>query len=129
MKLLFGWLAIVLMVFPSCKPQTSYETLEPLEFSELMSYDFHAIVLDVRTPEEYREGHIEGAVNMDFYADGFEKQLEKLDKEKSYFVYCTVGGRSSSAAKMMHDKGFQKVHDLSGGIEAWENSGLPITLD
>ncbi len=129
MKLSFGSLAIIFITLLACQPQSTHETLEPIDFSELMSYDFHSVVLDVRTPEEYQEGHIEGAQNMDYYRDDFEQKLDKLDKEKSYFVYCTVGGRSSSVAKIMHDKGFQKVHDLAGGLEAWENDGLPITLD
>ena len=113
----------------ACQSQKAPELLDPVDFSELITYDLNAIVLDVRTPEEYSEGHIPRAKNMDFYAEDFEQQIEKLDKDKYYFLYCAVGGRSGEAAAMMHKKGFAKVHDLKGGIDSWETAGFPITLE
>ena len=65
---------------------------------------------------------------MDYYEDSFETELKKLDKNKDYYLYCKVGGRSGSVANLMHTNGFIKVHDLLGGFDAWETSGLPITL-
>ena len=128
MKAVYGMLMLVIIGLNACQSQSTHEPLEALQFSEMITNDKHAVVLDVRTPEEYKAGHIPGAENMDYYQDSFEVNLDKLDKEKSYFVYCTVGGRSSSVANLMHQKGFKHVHDLLGGIDAWETNGLPITL-
>lgn len=127
MKVIYGLILFLGIGLHSCQSQKAPELLDPLDFSEMISYDLHAIVLDVRTPEEYAEGHIPRSKNMDFYADDFEAKISKLDKDKYYFLYCAVGGRSGEAASLMHKKGFSKVHDLNGGIDAWETEGLPIT--
>jgi len=76
-------------------------------------------VLDVRTPKEINEGKIRGALEIDFKAPGFQEKLSKLPKEKTYLVYCRSGGRSSKAAEMMVDMGFQDVSNLLGGYSEW----------
>lgn len=82
-------------------------------------------VLDVRTPEEWAEGVIEGAIKMNYYDKDFAKQLDKLDKTKPVYVYCKVGGRSGSAAKELEKKGFKLIYNLDGGIKAWDKEGYP----
>jgi phage shock protein E len=82
-------------------------------------------VLDVRTPEEYASGHVEGAQNVDFYAADFGDQLDALDHDAHYVVYCHSGNRSGQATALMADKGFTHVTDVDGGIAAWEAAGLP----
>lgn len=82
-------------------------------------------VLDVRTPEEWAEGTIKGAIKMNYYDKDFAKQLDKLDKTKPVYVYCKVGGRSGSAAKELEKKGFKLVYNLDGGIKAWDKEGYP----
>lgn len=82
-------------------------------------------VLDVRTPEEWAEGIISGAIKMNYYDKDFSKQLDKLDKTKPVYVYCKVGGRSGSAAKELEKKGFKLVYNLDGGIKAWDKAGYP----
>ncbi len=78
-------------------------------------------LIDVRTPEEYNEGHIEGAVNIDFYGEDFLQQLEqKLDKEQPAMLYCRSGRRSAKAAEQMKGLGFKEVYDLKGGILDWK---------
>ncbi|MCB9053053.1 MAG: rhodanese-like domain-containing protein [Lewinellaceae bacterium] len=78
-------------------------------------------LIDVRTPEEYNEGHIEGAVNIDFYADDFEQQLQqKLDKGKPVLLYCRSGSRSAQSAEQMKALGFKEMYDLKGGFMAWK---------
>lgn len=79
-------------------------------------------ILDVRTPEEWAEGIIEGAIKANFYDDGFKSQLEKLDKSNPVFVYCKSGGRSGKAANQLKEMGFV-VYNLLGGITAWNDSG------
>ncbi len=83
------------------------------------------VIIDVRTAEEFAEGHIENAVNIDYYASTFESDIHALDKDKVYLIYCRSGNRSGKALDIMEDLGFQEVYDLGGGIVAWINAGLP----
>lgn len=83
-------------------------------------------LLDVRTPEEYAQGHIGGAENIDFYDAGFLKEAEKdLDKSRPVAVYCRSGKRSAEAAARLSSAGY-KVTNLEGGILAWDAAGLPV---
>lgn len=84
-------------------------------------------ILDVRTPEEYADGHIEGATLVDFYEPDFADRIAELDHDREYVVYCRSGNRSGQAAAMMADQGFSTVNDVDGGIVAWEAAGLPVT--
>jgi rhodanese-related sulfurtransferase len=77
------------------------------------------IVLDVRTYEEFEEDNIERAMNLDFYSKDFKKQLEKLDKNKKYLIYCRSGYRSSITLDIMKKLGFMVVYDLKGGFNCW----------
>lgn len=76
-------------------------------------------MLDVRTPKEFKKGHIDGAKNMNYYDDDFDAQIEKLDKDKPVYVYCHSGGRSAKAMSLMKEKGFKEVYNLLGGYGAW----------
>jgi rhodanese-related sulfurtransferase len=84
------------------------------------------LILDVRTPDEFAAGHIEGAVNIDWYNPQFKAEIAALDKSKPVFVYCAVGGRSGQAKKLLNSEGFKEVHNLNGGIEAWKKDGLKV---
>ena len=76
-------------------------------------------VLDVRTPAETAEGMVQGASQLDFEAANFEAEVDKLDKEKTYLVYCQRGGRSSKACKLMAKKGFKYLYNLQDGYQSW----------
>jgi rhodanese-related sulfurtransferase len=79
-----------------------------------------AIVIDVRTPTEWQEGVIEGTtLFIDFKSSNFEQEIAKLDKSKTYVVYCRSGGRSAGASQVMIDKGFKNVINMEGGIMSW----------
>ena len=84
-------------------------------------------VLDVRTPEEYAGGHIEGATLIDFYEPDFADRIAQLDRDQEYVVYCQSGNRSGQATAMMAEQGFTTVDDVDGGIAAWQAAGLPVT--
>ena len=84
-------------------------------------------VIDVRTPEEFDEGHIEGATLIDFYEPDFADRIAELDRDREYVVYCRSGNRSGQATALMADQGFAAVNDVDGGIVAWEAEGLPVT--
>lgn len=84
------------------------------------------ILLDVRTPEEYAQGHIPEASTINFYAADFKEKVNLIQKDKEVYVYCRSGNRSGQAAKIMMDLGFQKVNNLIGGIGAWHRAGFPL---
>lgn len=77
------------------------------------------LILDVRTSSEYAAGHIEDAFNLDYYSPSFQNDLDMLDRDKTYLVYCRTGHRSGLTVDMMQYLGFEYVYDLSGGIEDW----------
>ncbi len=84
-------------------------------------------LLDVRTQEEWDEGHLKGAKRVDFAAEGFlEKAKAALDPKKPVLVYCRSGGRSAKATKALREAGFGTVHDMAGGITAWQKAGKPV---
>jgi rhodanese-related sulfurtransferase len=87
------------------------------------------IILDIRTTEEFADGHIEDAVNIDFYSSTFNDELDKLDKTKTYLVYCRTANRSGQAMPMMKELGFEEVYNMLGGIVEWENNNYPIVYD
>ena len=84
------------------------------------------IILDVRTPEEYSESHINNAENIDYKSSTFIEELEKMDKNIKYLVYCRSGRRSSNAVRVMIKLGFTDLHNLSGGIGKWKKENLPL---
>lgn len=95
--------------------------LEQKEWWSGVQNDENAIVLDVRTPEEFEEGFIPNAINIDIYkGQGFIYLVDELDKAKNYYVYCRAGSRSSQACKIMQQMGFQHTYNLLGGMTHWE---------
>lgn len=86
-----------------------------------------AVILDVRTAQEFRSGHIQDATNIDFYADDFLDKLKIVRKEVPIYVYCRSGGRSTAATRKMKALGFTQVYNLVGGIGAWKAKNYPIT--
>jgi rhodanese-related sulfurtransferase len=84
-------------------------------------------LLDVRSAEEYRSGHITNCLQADWNNQAqFRDRVQHLDKNKPVYVYCLAGARSASAAKWMRNEGFSSVYELSGGINAWKKAGLPL---
>ena len=88
-------------------------------------YDENFVIIDVRTPEEYAGGHIEKAINLDYYSETFEDELNQLDKDKTYLIYCRSGNRSGKALDVMAEFGFREVYNMLGGIVQWEEVNLP----
>ena len=80
-------------------------------------------VLDVRTADEFKQGGIAGAINIDYYAEDFADQLNALDPETTYLVHCRSGVRSGKSVAILKDRGISKLMHLDGGIKAWINSG------
>ncbi len=84
------------------------------------------VVLDIRTPDEFNAARLADAIMVDFYADDFASQLDTLDKDVPYVMYCNSGNRSSEAVKTMEDLGFVEVYAIDGGIVNWYDQGYPI---
>lgn len=87
------------------------------------------LILDVRTPEEFRQGYIAGAVLLDYYAPDFRERFAELDRAATIFLYCRSGNRSSHALALADRQGFTRVYDLRGGILAWTQAGLPLARE
>jgi len=95
------------------------------EFDQLRAQKTN-IVLDVRTPGEFKAGHIPGAVNIDVNSPDFDKKTGALDKNKTYLVHCAAGVRSAKACKKLETVGFKELYDLAPGFKGWEKAGKPV---
>ena len=95
--------------------------LSQKDWTEKLSKDNNSFVLDVRTKEEVNEGIIPNAVHIDIYrGQGFIYEVDELDKNKNYYVYCRSGGRSAQACAVMNKLGFKNTYNLVGGITEWQ---------
>jgi rhodanese-related sulfurtransferase len=124
MKKFIAIMASVLLL-AGCSSSSSAIDLSVSEFSSKVT-EAGIITLDVRTPGEFNEGHIEGAQLIDFQSGNFESEIATLDKSKTYAVYCRSGNRSGQALKVMSDAGFSNLYNLNGGVIDWANAGLPL---
>ncbi len=107
-----------------------FATISPQEAAAVVAEPpADLVVLDVRTPEEYAEGHLDGAVLVDFYDPDFADRLSELDPEVPYLVYCRSGNRSGQTLTMMQELGFDSATDVDGGIVAWQSAGLPVVVE
>lgn len=116
---------LAVLLFTSCmylRPkQNSMSDLSQNDWAEGLVAASEAIVLDVRTEEEFESGYIPNAINIDIrLGAGFIDELNKLDKTAPYYVYCRSGARSAQAVQIMQDMGFVFSYNLLGGILAWE---------
>lgn len=126
-KLLFLKLSIVLTIAfaIACNTQAQYQQLAPKDFLAQVSQDKNAILLDVRTPGEVAQGYIKGAQFINFQDADFEAKIAALDKTKTIYTYCAVGGRSGKTCTKLSALNFKAVN-LDGGIEAWKKAGLEV---
>ncbi len=129
---------IACLFLTACTKEKSAETTTPesaqaisvidLTPAEFASQSKDGILVDVRTPAEISEGAIEGAIVMDFSQANFQAQLTQLPKDRAIYLYCAVGGRSSKAGDLLIQHGYPRVYNLAGGIIAWKEVRLPVTI-
>lgn len=100
-------------------PQEAFTLIQENKENE----DF--VIIDVRTPREFAVEHIENAVNIDSDSENFRDELEKLDKDRTYLIYCLTGIRSRQALETMEKLDFSEVYNMSDGIIVWKADGLP----
>jgi rhodanese-related sulfurtransferase len=105
------------------------QTVSPRQFKALLDRhrgDSDVVLLDVRTPREFADGHIAGAVLVDYYAADYVDRLKRLDRDKTYFIYCRSGRRSGKTLEILQKLGFQHVYDLATGIIGWSHEHYPL---
>lgn len=119
-------ISILLIIGVGCKSKSTHKdtgiTFKDVNVSEankMIQDNQDLVILDVRTPEETDKGVIPNAIIIDFYNDNFDSEIAKLDKSKSYLVYCRSGGRSVGASNKMIEAGFSNVTNMKGGYSAW----------
>jgi rhodanese-related sulfurtransferase len=127
-KLIASFAAIVLLAGCSSTGSASTVNMNVSEFSQKIT-EPEVTILDVRTPEEFASGHIEGAINVDFNSGNFANEITRLNPSETYAIYCRSGSRSGQAASIMHKAGFHDVSNLNGGVIDWANAGLPLVLN
>lgn len=120
-----SFLLVALSFITFACTQGDSQTLSPSRFEDKITKQ-PGTLLDIRTPEEFSTGHIEKAVNLNFYASNFDKQVADLDKSKPLYVYCQRGGRSKSAVAKLQKNGFKQVFELEGGIANWKEEGKKL---
>lgn len=122
---------MVAIIFVSCsckqKEIVQADVVELISVVDLQKLDTNIQLIDIRTQEEYQEGYIKNAKNINFFDDDFLNQMSLLDKSKPVYVYCKSGGRSAKASTQLKEAGFTKIYDLEGGITDWIEKEKEIT--
>lgn len=114
---------------PAARADGASPNLTPAQAREMIGTragkpDF--VLLDVRTPGEFRSERIDGAVLVDYQSGNFRSEVGALDRGKTYLVYCRTGNRSRGAIRVMEEEGFRNVYHLDGGIVRWMEAGFPV---
>lgn len=116
---------IVLTGCGKAQNSKSESSLPAIEFSKKLEQTKDVQLVDVRTPGEFRNGHLKNAMNIDWNADDFNEKVKALDKSRPVFVYCMSGPRSMAAAAKLQEMGFKNVYEMQGGMMKWRNASLP----
>lgn len=127
-----NFLLILLFSLSCTTPKQKQPIIERLDvdaFEAKLNTLNNAFLIDVRTPSEYKSGHIDGATNIDFnQVDQMKVAFEKLDHNQPMLIYCAAGGRSNKTRILMAEMGFTQVYELSKGMSGWEAAGKPVSL-
>jgi len=124
-------LVLICFWFQACSIASNHllKTISPKMASDLIAKhknnaDF--IILDVRTPHEFKSGHIEKAILLDFYSNTYTDKLNRLDKSKTYLIYCRSGNRSGKTLDLIKNMGFSQVYNMDQGINGWLSMGFSV---
>ncbi len=124
----------VLYAQPDAEPaqateqQPATRAMNPSQFAGALAAP-ERMLIDIRTPEEFAEGHLKGATNIDFYQEDFPARIAALDRDAPYAIYCRSGNRTGQTAALMRSLGFTDVVELEHGILAWEAEGRATCTD
>lgn len=115
-------IVLLFMGILSCNQNSNKDEIVSVDdLSKVDFTDAQNVLLDVRTPKEFAEGHIPNAINVDVNSEGFDTEIQKLDKEKTYYVYCQAGTRSSKASSRLLRNGFKNIVNLKDGYSSYKN--------
>ena len=128
MNKLFAAVSVVFILISSCTIGQTTNDIEIDEFKRKISSEKYVLV-DVRTAEEFIDGHIEGALNIDYFSATFSDDISKVGFEIPILLYCRSGNRSSKAMKIMNELGFKEVYNLEGGIKGWISENNPVITE
>ena len=120
---------ISLLLIYSCQIFESKDinVISDTQFTEIQDTDF--ILVDVRTTEEYELGHIQDALNFDYYSESFQKEILSLDKSASIVLYCRTQNRSTKTANYLKENGYKEIAVLEGGITSWVKNGNDLVYN
>ncbi len=118
-KLFYNNMKLLFLIF-IFNFQSNYD-ISPKDLNQIFNQQLSEnIILDVRTKEECSESKIPGSLNIDYYSENFKDNLDKLNKNLNYYIYCRSGNRSGKTVMILREKGFKNVFNLEGGILAWK---------
>ena len=122
-------LLFFLLIIYSCQIFESSEinVISDAQFTEIQDTDY--ILVDVRTTEEYESGHIQDAVNFDFYSESFQNDILTLDKSSSIILYCRTQNRSTKTANYLKENGYEEITVIEGGITSWVKNGNDLVYN
>lgn len=127
MRFLFNLIAFTLFsVAVAAQNLSTISVAESHALIQTNSDNANFIVLDVRTPAEYAQGHLQQSRLLNFRSNEFAAQLNGLDKSKTYLIYCRSGGRSGQALQLMEQQGFKSVYNMDGGFNEWRDAAFPF---
>jgi len=120
---------LLVLVFTGCKEKTiarEIRVITPQEVHDAVSDSHKHQLVDVRTLEEFHEGHLQNAQNICVTDADFEENISKLDKAQPIYLYCRSGKRSAKAAEILKGMGFKEIYDMEGGFLEWQSEGLQV---
>ena len=118
---------LLIFILPSCNIDKS-NLISASDFNQMIKNDKSAIIIDVRTPEEFNKGHLRNALNINWFDKNFDENINIFNTDLPVFVYCLSGGRSSQANEKIKSLGFKNVYELNGGILEWRKSKFPEAI-
>lgn len=139
--LIFSIILVVIILLSGCTDKIENNTNSEIQILDNITvseaYDLiqnntkneNFIILDIWTPDEYESGHIENSIMIDYYSDTFQDEIDELDKNKTYLIYCRTGRRTGLALDIMEELGFFEVYNMLGGITQWQVEGFPVVLN
>jgi rhodanese-related sulfurtransferase len=129
------WLTTVVMlllgasVCVASADKAAIQSISPREFQALLDRyqgDPDVVLLDVRTPKEFQDGHIDGAILLDYYSSDYVERLKALDREKTYLIYCRSGNRSGKSLAIFEKLGFRRAYHMDTGVIGWSREKYPL---
>lgn len=118
--------AAILVIAPRPATASSLRDVTPRAAFEALEADPSIVILDIRTPFEFKRGHVEGAINIDFYARDFADRILALEPDRTYVMYCQAGGRSHALMRAFSRTEFRDVMHIPAGFSGWRRERLPF---